>query len=572
MPSRTLALVTVLAATPIASAVAQTFTYTDFSSTAGLTLLGNAAQSGSALRLTANSSNQTGWVWRQGALPVIAGFDTTFSFRITPPVAGTKAEGMALVIHGDPNGTATTGGTVWGMGYGTGSNSAVGIRNSIAIEFDTFQDGFLSDTSANEVTVHTRGPLGNHEHEQYSIGRATPAAILANGAVHSLRVRYVPGTLEVYVDGAVTPLITRPYSFTTGGTYLIGGAAAAPTLTNGSAIAGFCATTGAGTLTELVEILSWTWASIPLVDPCYVGTIGQDLLFVENSAGGLLRTVDIPTWQAFTVSLQSPPSFGAGAPYAMFMSLAPNPGAPGTDLGFGPMCIPIAPFGPLDFVWADTFGLFAPLFPAAPAPYSFPIPAGIITFPFEFTLQAVVVTSLSPFALGVTNAVDVRFSPAPAPTIATVAPVSAAAGQPITVTGTGFLAGATIAVNGVAVVPTSASSTQVVFPFPIGAPCSAQVTVTNLDGQSASAAFNPTPTVLTTVFGTGPAAGNATFVVVGNGFSPGTTVTIGGNAAVIQSVTAGAITMKTPAGAPGLAPVVITTAGGCTANTTYTYQ
>jgi hypothetical protein len=155
--------------------VAQSFTYTDFSSTAQLSLLGNTAQSGTALRLTANSSNQTGWVWRQGALPVVAGFDTTFTFRVTPPAVGTKAEGMALVIHDDPNGTATQGGTVWGMGYGVGANSAVGIRNSIAIEFDTYLDGFLSDSSANELTIHTRGAQGNNENEQYSIARATPA-------------------------------------------------------------------------------------------------------------------------------------------------------------------------------------------------------------------------------------------------------------------------------------------------------------------------------------------------------------------------------------------------------------
>ncbi|MEQ1630911.1 MAG: L-type lectin-domain containing protein, partial [Planctomycetota bacterium] len=251
-----------------AAVSAQSFTYNDFSNLATLNLLGNAAQSGTALRLTANASNQTGWAWHNTPMPVLAGFDTTFTFRITPPVGATKAEGMALVIHDDPNGTATTGGTVWGMGYGTGANAAVGIRNSIAIELDTYQDGFLGDTSANEVTIHTRGAQGNHENEQYSIARTTPATVLSNGQVHSLRVRYVPGTIEVFVDGAVTPSITRAYSLVTGGLYLSGGAAPAPTLAAGTAYFGFCATTGAGTLTELVEILSWTCNSTPLRDPC----------------------------------------------------------------------------------------------------------------------------------------------------------------------------------------------------------------------------------------------------------------------------------------------------------------
>src|SRR5262245_21349943 len=103
-----------------AGLTAQSFNYPDFTSTAGLTLLGNAAQSGTALRLTPNTNSQTGWAWRQSVVPVVAGFDTTFTFRITPP-AGNKGEGIALVIHDDPNGTATMGGTVWGMGYGNGA-------------------------------------------------------------------------------------------------------------------------------------------------------------------------------------------------------------------------------------------------------------------------------------------------------------------------------------------------------------------------------------------------------------------------------------------------------------------
>ena len=197
------------AALAAAGLSAQTFNYPDFASTAQLALLGNATQSGTALRLTANTSNQTGWAWRNTPVPVAAGFDTTFTFRITPPTVGTKAEGMALVIHDDLLGAAVMGGTIWGMGYGTGSNAAIGIRNSIAVELDTFQDGFLSDTSANELTIHTRGSQGNHEHEQWSIARATPAQNLSDGQVHTLRVRYVPGTIEVFVDNSATPAITR---------------------------------------------------------------------------------------------------------------------------------------------------------------------------------------------------------------------------------------------------------------------------------------------------------------------------------------------------------------------------
>lgn len=554
-----------------ATLAAQAFTYTDFSSTAQLALLGNAAQSGTALRLTAQSSNQTGWAWRQTPTPVVAGFDTTFTFRITPPTVGTKAEGMALVIHDDPNGAATMGGTVWGMGYGSGSSASVGIRNSIAIELDTYQDGFLGDTSANELTIHTRGAQGNHENEQYSIARNTPATVLSNGQVHSLRVRYVPGTIEVFVDGAATPAISRAFSLLTGGTYAGGGVAPATNLANGTAFVGFCATTGAGTLTELVEILSWTWTSTPLVHPCYAGSLGQDTLSVAGSSGGPLRQVQLATYQSFPITIASPPAFGPGAPYVLFLSLLPQPGVPGTQLGFGQTCFPVLPMGATELVLADTFGLFPAILPAAPSPHTIALPPGVVTSPLAFTMQAVTIASASPFALGVTNAVDVSFVPSLPPVITTVAPLSAQPGQPITITGQRFLPGFVLTVNGAPVAPTSSSSTQIVFPYPAGLACGSQLAVTNPDFQGVTRPFNPVPTVTSTVLGSGPAAGGATFVILGTGFATGTTVTIGGAAAVVSVTTATSLSVSTPPGTPGVQPVVITTPGGCSTTTTYTY-
>jgi hypothetical protein len=553
-----------------AAAGAQTFTYTDFGSTAGLALLGNAAQSGTALRLTANANGQTGWAWRQTPVPAVTGFDTTFTFRITPPTAGNKGEGFALVIHDDPNGAATMGGTVWGMGYGNGANSAVGIRNSIAIELDTWLDPFLADTSANELTIHTRGAQGNHEHEQWSIARNTPAASLSNGQVHTLRVRYVPGTIDVFVDGAATPAISRAYSLQTGGLYANNTAAPGANLANGTAYVGFCAATGSG-FTELCEILSWNWTSTPLVHPCYEGTLGASTLTIAGSSGGPLREVQLATFQSFGIGIAAPPAFGPGAPYVLFLSLLPQPGAFGTQLGFGETCFPVLPAGPAELVLADTFGLFPALLPAAPAPHTIAIPPAVVTSPLAFTLQAVTIASASPFALGITNAIDVSFAPSAAPAITSVAPLSAAIGVPITITGQRFLPGFVLTVNGAPVTPTASSATQITFPYPAGLSCGSQLTVTNPDNQAVSAAINPTPTVTSTVLGSGPAAGNQTFIVLGTGFATGTTATIGGNAAQVLSVTPTALNLRTPAGTPGIAPVVITTPGGCVATTTYTY-
>jgi len=553
-----------------ATLAAQGFQYQNFSQASNLNLVGSAALSGSALRLTANVSNQSGWAWRQEAWPVVAGFDTTFTFRVTPPQFGTKAEGLAFVLHDGPSGNAQTGGTVWGMGYGIGANNTSGIPRSIAIELDTYLDPFLNDTSANELTVHTRGVTGNHESEVYSIGRTTLPGNFSDGQPHTLRIVYVPGTLEIFYDGNVNPAISVAYDLIQGGSYLNGGSVGGIGSAGGTAYLGFCATTGAGSLTELAEILSWDWNSTPLTDPCYAGTLGLDTLTVNGSTGDFFRRVEIATHQAFDIGVQDPPGFGAGAPYLLFASLLPQPGAPGTALGFGNACFPMLPQGATELVLADSFGFGLGLVPSGVTPFSIQVPQGVITFPIDLTLQAV--TLASPVSLGLTNAVELGVQVAPAPTITTVAPLSAMVGDTVTVNGAGFVPGAVLTVAGSVVTPTSFGADQIEFAYPANLNCDAPLVITNPDGNTVSATLNPTPVVTNTLLGSGPAAGGAIFLVQGTGFAPGTTVTIGGAPANVIGASALAVTMNTPPGTPGVATVIITTPGGCTAQTTYVYQ
>ena len=138
--------------------------------------------------------------------------------------------------------------------------------------------------------------------------------------------------------------------------------------------------------------------------------------------------------------------------------------------------------------------------------------------------------------------------------------------------GTGFVPGCTVEINGLPVSPTSTTATAITFAYPPGIPCGSSVAVRNPDGRAATSALNPTPVVTSTSLGSGPAAGNAIFVINGNGFAPGTTVTIGGAAATVTSATAILVVLRTPPGTPGVAPVVVTTPGGCQTTTTYTYQ
>ena len=64
---------------------AGSFSYSDFSSTAGLTLNGNAAQSGSVLRLVPNVDSQSGTAFRTSAISLdgTTAFSTAFEFNVS---------------------------------------------------------------------------------------------------------------------------------------------------------------------------------------------------------------------------------------------------------------------------------------------------------------------------------------------------------------------------------------------------------------------------------------------------------------------------------------------------------
>lgn len=262
---------------------AQSFTYTDFTSVAGVNMVGLASQAGNILRLQDNvtpavGGDNRGGAWYTQALCVSNGFDTTFTYRMHTPSTTGGSDGLAFVIQNDPGanfqqtnpapnvgaGNTALGRHASAIGYGMFATSLPGesIENSLAIELDTFNGGATwGDLDANHISVHTGGTGDNSQHENLSIGRADTATVVTNlndAAVHTVRVVYTPGTLDVYLDGVLK--LTTPYSFATGGTYLIGGTAGGLNLIGGtSAYVGF--TSGAGSAREFRDILSWTWAS-----------------------------------------------------------------------------------------------------------------------------------------------------------------------------------------------------------------------------------------------------------------------------------------------------------------------
>ena len=71
-------------------ASAQNFSYPNFASTAGLTLNGNAAQSGSVVNVVATAS-QVGSVWHGAPVQVVEGFETEFAFRMSSMISLSKS-------------------------------------------------------------------------------------------------------------------------------------------------------------------------------------------------------------------------------------------------------------------------------------------------------------------------------------------------------------------------------------------------------------------------------------------------------------------------------------------------
>ncbi len=171
----------------------------------------------------------------------------------------------------------------------------------------------------------------------------------------------------------------------------------------------------------------------------------------------------------------------------------------------------------------------------------------------------------------------------PAPTLGNIAPAggTSAGGTTITLTGTGFRAGATVNVGGIASA-TSVNATTITAVTPPGLVGASAVTVTNTDGQSSTIAGGYTytaaaaPTVSTVVPASGGLLGGTAVTITGSGFVSGATVSFGGLAASsVTVVNATTITATTPAQSTSGAKAILvsnpdTQSGGLSGAYTYT--
>jgi hypothetical protein len=214
--------------------------YSDFSSTAGLTLNGSAAQAGSVLRVTPANFGQSGSAFSTSTVSLAsnASFSTFFQFRFTTPGGacdglGCGADGLVFVVQ-------TVGNNVGGAGGGIGY---AGINNSVGIEFDTWNNGSGDNNSSNHIGADVNGDVNS-----IVLAEVTEAD-MNDGDIWSVWVDYNGGTnlLEARMNRSGVRPSNALLSLTRD---------LATDLATTNAFVGFTSGTGAAYANH--DVLSWT--------------------------------------------------------------------------------------------------------------------------------------------------------------------------------------------------------------------------------------------------------------------------------------------------------------------------
>ena len=231
------------------------FTYTNFNSTAGLNLVGVAAQSGSALRVTPAISGLQGEAWAQTKQLCARGFDTRFQFRLSSfgSIGGAESGGDGIAFGIQNVGSNSV------AGFANDPSGAM-ATNSFSVWFNTgynwpgCYDYTPCDMSDNCVGVVTNSryaaqtdlvPLGFN---------------LRDGAVHTAHITFDGTLVNVWLDN-VKVLANVPLPGLT-----------MATDSKGYGWVGFGAFTGSSF--ENHDVLNWTFGS-PSAATCFAGGLDE---------------------------------------------------------------------------------------------------------------------------------------------------------------------------------------------------------------------------------------------------------------------------------------------------------
>ena len=184
------------------------FIYENFIDADEMEYVNNARISGDRLRLTHSTSHLSGAAWHSNYVPVKNGFETTFSFSILEGNNNNADEnslpggdGLAFVVQAESNDlVGVAGGSI---GYG-------GLYNSLAVEFDLFQNDQTQiinfhDPDGNHIAVQSNGPgknIASHI-EPYLLGIEEDIPVIyPTGSVYYVKILYddAEERLDIYMD------------------------------------------------------------------------------------------------------------------------------------------------------------------------------------------------------------------------------------------------------------------------------------------------------------------------------------------------------------------------------------
>jgi hypothetical protein len=241
--------------------------FEDFASAHELSLVGDAAVNGGALRLTPAKGNRSGAAWFREKQPVGSGFETTFQFQLTQQGGlGHGADGFAFVIQNSGPGALGGRGSAGGFAVADPAfhNRETAIPWSIAVFFDTFRNKEEGDPSNNYVAFCTTGRPNEARWPAPRLAFTPNLPVrLKDRKVHTARVLFQPPVLSVFLDEASAPVLQSVVDLS-----IVLDA-------QGAAWVGFTASTGGGY--ENQDILNWSFTATGVSSS--MSTVSSEITF-----------------------------------------------------------------------------------------------------------------------------------------------------------------------------------------------------------------------------------------------------------------------------------------------------
>lgn len=248
--------------------------FATFASASGLTVNGNAAVTGGALRLASNIANQVGSAFLSS--PITIGPNTSISSRWVFRVHGTAdgADGMTFVIQG----IGAAGG---GLGYD-------GLGQSLAIEVDNYAGA--TDPNANHLGILSNGSVATH------LATFTPAWDLEDGLSHTVWVEYDGPANQLRVYAAQGNVAIRPANPVMAATVDL------PALVGSQAWFGFTGTTGGAFNNHDIESWNISLNAFALPAPPVLTASGNQTTVLGVAVNQQMQATDpngdLLTWSA----------------------------------------------------------------------------------------------------------------------------------------------------------------------------------------------------------------------------------------------------------------------------------